>query len=115
MKGGRFLLLLSLSVAVLGALGLAYGGRLSSLKAQAAPLAAVSGMPAMESAHFGLNWSVVSSGGGEIASTHFRVASTIAQPATGNIDSAHFATHTGYWQNLLAVYRIYLPLVLRGS
>ncbi len=115
MKGGRFLLLLGLSVAAVGALGLAYGGRLSSLKAQAAPLAAASGMPAMESAHFGLNWSVVSSGGGEIASTHFQMASTIAQPAIGNISSVHFAAYTGYRQNLLAVYRIYLPLVLRGS
>jgi len=111
MKGGRLLLLLGLSVALLGVLGLAYGERLPVRKAQAAPLAA----PPMGSTHFGLNWSAFSSGGGEIASTHFRVASTIAQPATGNISSAHFATHTGYRQNLLTVHRIYLPLVLRAS
>jgi len=113
MKDHRLLLVLGLSVTLLGMLGLVHVGRLSSLKAQAASLPEVSGAPAMESAHFGLNWDVVGTGGRGIASTHFRVASTVGQPAVGNIGSAHFAAHTGYWQNLSTVYQIYLPLVMR--
>jgi len=113
MKERRLLLALSLGVILFGMLGLVYAGRLFSLKAQAAALNAVPGAPAMDSAHFGLNWDVIGAGGNTIASTHFRVVSTMGQPAIGNISSAHFAAHTGYWQNLSTVYRIYLPLVMR--
>ncbi|MBN2002255.1 MAG: hypothetical protein JXA21_02765 [Anaerolineae bacterium] len=112
MKGRKVLLGLILALAVLGTMRLAYEGRLSSLKAQAAPLAATSGMG---SAHFGLDWDVIGNGGAKMASTHFQMASTVGQAAAGNISSGHFAAHIGYWQNLTAAYPVYLPLVLRGS
>ncbi len=115
MKGRKFLLWLGLVAVVCGALWLADAGRVPSLKAQAAPLGAVFGAPAMGSAHFGLDWDVVSAGGGEIDSTHFQVASTIGQAAAGNISSDHFAVHTGYRQNMRTLYQLYLPIVLRLS
>ncbi|HNT78794.1 MAG TPA: hypothetical protein PKH77_27630 [Anaerolineae bacterium] len=115
MKDRRFLLALGLGVTLLSLFGLSYAGQQSALNAQAAALPANSAAPAMESAHFGLDWDVVGAGGSEIASTHFRVASTIGQPATGNLSSAHFAAHTGYWQTLSTTHRVYLPLVMRDA
>lgn len=115
MKDRRFLLTLGLGVTLLSLFGLIYAGRQSALKAQAATLPAGANAPAMDSAHFGLNWDVVGAGGSEIVSAHFRVAATMGQPAVGNLNSAHFAAHTGYWQTLGATHRIYLPLVMREA
>jgi hypothetical protein len=71
MKDRRFLLALGLGVTLLSLFGLSYAGQQSALNAQAAALPANSAAPAMESAHFGLDWDVVGAGGSEIASTHF--------------------------------------------
>ncbi len=114
MKKREVLLWLCLAAALLIALGLAASGRLSSLRAQASPLDAVSGAPAMGSAHFGLDWDVISAGGGAASSPHFQAATTVGQPMVGNVSSAHFALHIGYRQNLLTIRRLYLPIVLRG-
>lgn len=101
---------------LVGLVGLALVVLLTSQTASARrPASAESGPfnpTQMGSTHFGLDWNVVGSGGGKIASTHFQIRSTLGQPTTGWIASTHFKNHAGYWQNY--TYRIFLPLVLRN-
>ncbi len=101
---------------LVGLVGLALVGLLTSQTVVARRLAlAASGpfTPAQRgSANFGLDWNVVGTGGGKIASAHFQIRSTLGQPTTGWIASSHFKNHAGYWQNY--TYRIFLPLVLRN-
>ena len=68
----------------------------------------------MGSAHYGLDWNVVGTGGGTISSSHFTVSSTIGQPTVGTIDSAHYEVCTGYWCWLDRIARIFLPLVIKN-
>jgi len=90
-----------------------------TVAAQAPPEGETGGVEAgaasaeMRSNSFGLQWSVAASGGSTMESAHFRLSSTMGQPVAGTFDGDHFSHRAGFWQPWF--YRVYLPLVIRGS
>jgi hypothetical protein len=104
------LVLVMAAVLGLGVLVVLLGG---PAEAQTRPMVGSESARKLEfgSAHFGLDWNVLGSGGGEMSSTNFRLRSTIGQSAIGRQESAHFKNHAGYWQTF--IFRVYIPLVLK--
>jgi hypothetical protein len=68
----------------------------------------------MGSAHYGLDWNVVGTGGGTISSPHFTVSSTIGQPTIGSVTSSHFEVCTGYWCWFDYIASVFLPILFMG-
>jgi hypothetical protein len=101
------------SLALLGGTALAQGAPPGLERDSSAPWGPA-GVP-IGSAHFGLNWSVIASGGGALSSPHFRLSSTLGQPATGAKGGANFGTCTGFWCGLDFVRDLFLPLLLGDS
>ncbi len=62
-------------------------------------LLAAGGASAQTSANYALNWSVVGSGGGEIASASYAMQSTVGQTAIG-ITSDGYMIEAGYWHRI---------------
>jgi hypothetical protein len=71
---------------------------------------------AMSSANYRMDWflALTGAGGGRAASSGYQVNLTTAQFIAGPAASANYKTQLGYWAGVLAEYRVYLPLVLRG-
>lgn len=112
------IILLGLAVLIVGFLSLTYVEYRAL--AQEAPAAGPNSIPEinrvqMDSAHFGLNWNVAGTGGGDIGSGHFKISSTLGQPVIGKSNSTHFSQRAGFWAYLLAKFRIYLPVLFRSS
>ncbi len=102
MKGIQKLLVLVLAVSLLT---LAVG---AIILRNAAPTVA------QTSANYNLEWHVIGGGGGVVSSASYAVNSTAGQGAASPPYStgSHYAVSGGYWS--IPVYRIYLPLVVRG-
>ena len=55
-------------------------------------------------------------GGGMIGSqSGYNLNSTIGQPDAGVLGDGDYVLNGGFWGGALAGYRIYLPLIVRGS
>ncbi len=48
-----------------------------------------------------INWDVIASGGGEVASTNYKVNVTIGQSVAGLTESVEHSLHIGFWQNFV--------------
>ena len=88
-------------------------GALDGGGAAAAPTPAeISFSPQASSAHFRIDWSVVSAGGSTSSSAHFRVQGTIAQPTVSRSTSAHFQVQSGFW-HLWGAFKLFLSAIFR--
>lgn len=118
-KFGRTIVLVAALVAALLALTLLGG----TARAQTSPpepeneLLAQLGLATVQmgSAHFGLDWNLVTPGGGNVGSPHFHISASLGQPTVGAKSSPHYETCTGFWCGLDFIKRIFMPLLLRDS
>lgn len=71
----------------------------------------VSGVWAMSSPNYQLNWftPMTSSSGGEASSTNYGADVTVGQTAIGPIASSNFNVSLGYWIGQLSKWLVYLP------
>lgn len=78
-------------------------------------LAVVSGVWAMSSPNYQLNWftPMTSSSGGEASSTNYGANVTIGQTAIGPLASSNYNVSLGYWVGQFSKWLVYLPLTLR--
>jgi hypothetical protein len=74
-----------------------------------------SGVQAMSSLNFNLDWftPLTSGGGGSASSAHYAANVTVGQTAIGASSSEHYNTNLGYWYGILANFRTRLPLVTK--
>ena len=61
-----------------------------------------------------LSWHVVGSGGADMASAGHVVRSTLGQLAIGPASSPEHEVGSGYWYGATRLYRVYLPVVVKG-
>ena len=61
-----------------------------------------------------VNWRVVGSGGADMASAGHVVRSTLGQLAIGPASSPEHEVGSGYWYGATRLYRVYLPVVVKG-
>jgi hypothetical protein len=71
---------------------------------------------AMSSTNYRLDWftPLTGGGGGAASSDHYAINFTVGQTVIGTSDSSNYEGCLGYWCGGAAVYRIFLPLVLRS-
>jgi hypothetical protein len=76
----------------------------------------ISGVRAMSSDNYRLDWftPLTGGGGGPAASVHYTVNLTVGQSAVGASSSTNYGAGLGYWYGIRG-YHIYLPLVLRAT
>lgn len=73
-----------------------------------------SGLGALALSTDGIDWSVISGGGGTISGGEIHMNSTIAQPVIGVSGGGDIALQAGYWMGYTGVtYLVYLPLIRR--
>lgn len=74
-----------------------------------------SGVQAMSSTNYKLEWftPLTGAGGGPASSTHYAVNLTIGQTAVGRTASASHRASLGYWAGLFTGSWNYLPLTMR--
>ncbi len=90
---------------------LAVGLAVAGLLALAAAALAQSGGP------YDLTWNTFDGGGGSGAGGHFTLSGAAGQPDAGPMSGGVYTLDGGFWPGAryAAVYRIYLPLVLRNA
>ena len=83
------------------------------------PLATALASDGIGSDNFRIPWSVLDSGGGEMASSNFRMQGTVSQALTGVAQSDGYIISSGYWPGVVTLmgrqYEVYLPLVLKQA
>ena len=62
---------------------------------------------------FNLTWSTVDGGGGVSTGGAFEVSGTIGQAEAGTLSGGAFTLSGGFWASS-TVYRLYLPLIVKG-
>ena len=62
-----------------------------------------------------ISWSVIGGGGGRLETSPYILDGTIGQPIVGQAASLPYELCAGFWCQVAAQYRVYLPLVLRNS
>jgi len=77
-------------------------------------LLVVSIASAQSSPSYSLAWYALAGGGGRVASASYAMHSTVGQAVVGLSGSTSYRVLSGYWQNW-PDYRIFLPLILRGT
>jgi hypothetical protein len=81
-------------------------------------LLVVSGVFAMSSTNYAIEWDVIGGGGEPISSTSYSMNSTVGQGIIGSKSSTSYQLDSGYWPGVIAVqigpFRIYLPIILRN-
>lgn len=80
-------------------------------------LAAASGVLAMRSVHYHLDWyeRLTGSGGPRMSSMHYKAYATVGQVGFARgLSSATYRAQLGYWAGIRGGYRVMLPLVLRN-
>lgn len=73
---------------------------------------------AMSSSNYRLDWftPLTGAGGGAVRSANFAVHLTVGQMASTALSSANYGGCIGYWcREGAELYKVYLPLVVRGS
>lgn len=61
-----------------------------------------------------LDWSVIAGGGGTAQAASYTLNSTIGQAVVGQSSVATFNLCVGFWCSEV-IYRLFLPLILRGG
>jgi len=91
------------SAAVLHRLGLARGlaSELAADSARAAP------------SGFSIEWSAITSGGGEIKGGAYSAQTSIGQPIASQISGGGFTLDAGYWPGVPVDWKMFVPLVRR--
>jgi len=64
---------------------------------------------------YDLSWSIIGGGGGHLEAAPYILDGTIGQPIVGQAASLPYELCAGFWCQVAAQYRVYLPLVLRNS
>ncbi len=72
-----------------------------------------SSVSAGTSPSYTLTADVLASGGQAASSVNYLFVSTLGQPLIGSNTSAAYSACSGYWCEMLADYRVYLPVILR--
>ena len=62
-----------------------------------------------------LDWYVIGSGGGPVASGQTHLDATVGQPVAGTTSGDGYTLCSGYWCGAVGTYYIYLPLVIKGA
>ena len=62
-----------------------------------------------------ISWSVIGGGGGHLEAAPYILDGTIGQPIVGQVANLPYELCAGFWCQVAAQYRVYLPLVLRNS
>ncbi len=62
---------------------------------------------------YDLTWSTVDGGGGTSSGGAYTLHGTAGQPDAGALSGGSYSLDGGFWQG--AIYRVYLPLVLRSN
>ena len=74
-----------------------------------------SGVLAMSSTHYALDWFVpLTGGGGPVGSTSYRVNYTLGQTVAGSAASAGAGLELGYWRGAQHPQQLYLPSLLKA-
>ena len=77
-------------------------------------LLVTSGVLAMSSDNYVLNWFVPLTGSGVVAdSTNYAAQVTLGQTVVGVSSSTNYTTKLGYWYGAVE-YRLYLPVIVRN-
>jgi len=81
---------------------------------------AVIGVAWAQASGFAVNWRVVASGGGEMASAGHAINGTLGQFAIGPAQGADHAVGSGYWYGIGVEagpeeHQVYLPLLARPA
>jgi len=89
--------------------------RIILLTALALSLVLVSGVWAMSSPNYQLDWftPMTSSSGGEASSTNYAADVTAGQAAIGPIGSSNYHASLGYWFGQILKRQVHLPLIQR--
>ena len=77
-----------------------------------------SGALAASSAHYSIDWQVLSAGGAPAASNsgHFTINGSLGQTAIGPSSGSHVSLWAGFWYNIKqAVMDFFLPIILRSN
>jgi hypothetical protein len=74
-----------------------------------------SGVLAMDSDNYQLDWfTPLTGGGGAASSDHYAINFTAGQPVTGISSGTQYSGCLGYWCGGATEYNVFLPLVLRN-
>jgi len=95
------------SAAILHRLGLAHGllaGR---------PVENARGDIALAASGFSVEWSAITSGGGEIRGGAYSAQTSIGQPIASRISGGGFTLDAGYWPGVPVDWKMFVPLVRR--
>lgn len=89
--------------------------RIILLIVMALTLVFVTGVMAMSSPNYRLDWftPMTSGGGGEASSTNYVVDVTVGQTVIGPIVGLNYNASLGYWVGQSFTWQTYLPLTLR--
>lgn len=69
---------------------------------------------ARTTANYTLTPDVIASGGQASASTNYSFVATVGQPLIGASNSASYSICVGFWCEIAAMYKVYLPIGLKN-
>jgi len=68
-----------------------------------------------QSAHYAINWQVLSGGGAPASAGTISLNGSLGQTAIGPSTSTHYALGAGYWiEKGAGTYEVYLPIIVRN-
>jgi len=68
---------------------------------------------ALAASGFSIEWSAITSGGGEIRGGAYSAQTSIGQPLASQISGGGYTLDTGYWPGVPAIWKMFVPLVRR--
>ena len=90
--------------------------QLAALLLVSALLVAASVALAQTGGGYDLTWSTVDGGGGMFSmGGSYELGGTIGQPDAGTLSGGSYTLEGGFWGGAAAIYRIYLPIIIRDS
>jgi hypothetical protein len=66
------------------------------------------------SANYTLTPDAIAAGGQASVSANYSFVATVGQPLIGASKSANYSTCTGFWCEIAALYKVYLPIGLKN-